>query len=104
MVPGPGDFLRPREGLWACYGALRAVHRAWWTVSTVNDPYGYLPARCATLLWRHCLELSVTEHLSDAIGRELEDPRGFLDGVEVLSLHAGSIHLEVPFVRPRPGL
>ena len=28
---------RPREGLWGCYVALRAIHRGW-TFSTVNNP------------------------------------------------------------------
>jgi len=81
--------------LCGCWGALGA---GCWrlTLSTMNNPYGYLPARCAALLWRYALELAVPEHLPDAIGRELEGLCCLLDGVETFSLHVGSIHLEAP--------
>ena len=62
----------------------------------MNNPYWYLPGRYAALVRRHSLELSIPEHLSDAIGREPEGPRGLFDGVEVVSLHGGSIHPEMP--------
>jgi len=65
----------------------------------MNDAYGYHPARCAAPLRRHSLELAVTKHLADALGRELEGPCGLLDGVEALCLHTGRIHLEL-----RPGV
>jgi hypothetical protein len=72
------------------------------TVLTLNNPYGYLPVRCAALPRWHSLYLPVTEHLPDAVGRELEGSCGLFDGVEVLSLHGGSIHPEMP-PTPRHG-
>ncbi len=91
-------ILGPRETLWAYSGGLGAIHRRW-AVSTLNNPYGYLPARCTANLRRHSLDLAVTKHLPDAVGRELEGPCCLLDCVEILALHGGSIH---PVVPPTP--